>query len=180
MAKKKAAKKSKSAPRKKTAKAKPAARSPRRKAAVKSRTVLYRGPRLPEASKGSGSSEKALSASEVHKFRDILVQKREDLLQLVARKKEEEFVNNEESEIGDEADIATRAVEKEILFELTDSEKQTLDKVEAALRKIEKGVYARCESCQRPVGRLRLSVMPWARYCIQCQSQQEVPPAGVE
>src|SRR5438552_402024 len=119
--------------------------------------------------------EKPLTASEVQKFRDILTQKQEELSIIVHRKKEEQEFQQEEPEIGDEADIATRSVEKEILFDITDSEKQTLDKIEAALRKIEKGVYGRCESCNRTIPRQRLEVMPWARYDIGCQARNEVP-----
>jgi DnaK suppressor protein len=118
--------------------------------------------------------EKSLSASDVHKYREILTHKRDDLLAVVQRKKEQELQTSEE-ELGDEADIATRSVEREMLFELTDSEKQTLDMVEASLRKMEKGVFGLCESCQKPIGRQRIDVMPWARYCIRCQSLQEVP-----
>lgn len=139
---------------------------------VKSKTVLHRGPRIPEV-KAVGS-EKSLTSSEINKFRELLLQRREDLVAIVSRKKEQEL-QVEEPEIGDEADIATRSVEKDILFELTDSEKQTLEMVESALRRIDKGVFGRCEYCQRPVGRLRLDVMPWARYCIQCQARQETP-----
>jgi DnaK suppressor protein len=124
--------------------------------------------------------EKPLSSSEIQKFRDILSQKQEELSDIVHRKKEEQEFQQEEPEIGDEADIATRSVEKELLFDITDSEKQNLDGIEAALRKIEKGVFGRCESCQKTIPRLRLEVMPWARYCIQCQSRNEVPSATPE
>ena len=130
-------------------------------------------------SSGRSAEEKPLSAAEIQKFRDLLTEKQEELSDIVHRKKEEQEFQQEEPEIGDEADIATRSVEKELLFDITDSEKQNLDGIEAALRKIEKGVYGRCESCQKTIPRLRLEVMPWARYCIRCQSQNEVPP-GVE
>lgn len=123
------------------------------------------------------AEEKPLSASEIQKFRDLLAQKQEELSEIVHRKKEEQEFQQEDPEIGDEADIATRSVEKELLFDITDTEKQTLDGVEAALRKIEKGVFGRCESCQKTIPRLRLEVMPWARYCIVCQSQNEIPTA---
>src|SRR5688572_4123165 len=97
------------------------------------------------------AEEKPLSNSEVQKYREILSQKQEELSEIVHRKKEEQEFQQEEPEIGDEADIATRSVEKELLFDITDSEKQNLDGIEAALRKIEKGVYGRCESCQRTI-----------------------------
>jgi DnaK suppressor protein len=125
--------------------------------------------------------EKPLSASEISKYRTILQQKREDLAQLVARKKEMEF-QEVEPEIGDEADIATASVEKDILYEMTDVEQQNLDSVEAALRKIEKGVFGKCEVCGQQIPRMRLEVMPWARNCVFCQSKNETPapaaPAG--
>jgi DnaK suppressor protein len=127
---------------------------------------------------GKTTEEKALSSAEIQKFRDILTEKQEELSDIVHRKKEEQEFQQEEPEIGDEADIATRSVEKEILFDITDSEKQTLDGIEAALRKIEKGVFGRCESCHKTIPRLRLEVMPWARYCIDCQSRNEIPTSG--
>ena len=110
--------------------------------------------------------------------REVLSQKQEELSEIVHRKKEEQEFQQEDPEIGDEADIATRSVEKELLFDITDSEKQNLDGIEAALRKIEKGVFGRCESCQKTIPRLRLAVMPWARYCIQCQAKNESPSAA--
>jgi DnaK suppressor protein len=119
--------------------------------------------------------ETPLTESQISKFRDILTEKREELLTVVQKKKEQDLQMSENEPVGDEADVATRSVEKEMLFELTDSEKQTLDMIEASLRKMEKGVYGRCENCQKTILRLRLEVMPWARYCIQCQAEMEVP-----
>ena len=135
--------------------------------------IIHRG--TSASNSGRTPEEKPLSASEIQKFREILLQKQEELSEIVHRKKEEQEFTQEEPEIGDEADIATRSVEKELLFDITDTEKQTLDRIEAALRKIEKGVYGRCESCQRTIPRQRLEVMPWARYDIACQARNEIP-----
>lgn len=136
-----------------------------RKSSVKSRGAKKSAVRPPE-------TVESLPEAMLQKFRDTLIQKRDDLLAVVQRKKEQEI---QDAEIGDEADMATRSVEKEILFELTDTEKQTLDMVEVALRKIEKGAFGACESCRKPIPRMRLNVMPWARYCIRCQAEQETP-----
>jgi DnaK suppressor protein len=119
-------------------------------------------------------NERPLTDAQIQKFRDVLMVKRDELLATVQRKKEQE-IQVGEIETGDEADIATRSVEREMLFELTDSEKQTLDMIEGSLRKIEKGVFGRCEHCRKPISKMRLEVMPWARYCIYCQSEQEIP-----
>jgi RNA polymerase-binding transcription factor len=166
-------------------KAKPRAKSKPRAKAKRARAkkvpIIRAVVRTPAAGRSSrAAEEKPLTAAEIQKFRDTLTEKQEELSEIVHRKKEEQEFQQEEPEIGDEADIATRSVEKEILFDITDSEKQTLDGIEAALRKIEKGAFGRCESCRKTIPRLRLEVMPWARYCIDCQSRNEVPTGAVE
>ena len=177
----KKAKKSKPKPKHKhkpKPKAKKAARPAPKKKAVKklpskkaqpSIIISRRQPVIAQEMEG-----KLLTPAQISKFEEILKVKRDELLIIVQRKKEQELQTGE-VEIGDEADIATRSVEKEMLFELTDSEKQTLDMIEAALRKVQIGVYGRCELCRKPIPRLRLEVMPWARYCIRCQAEQEIP-----
>lgn len=163
--------KKKSKKTKKAGKRHPARRKPARRFSAKAtRHVPAKG----KARRAAGFVP-PLRSPEIQKFRELLTQKRDELLAIVQRKKEQEL--QETSEVGDEADIATQSVEKEILFELTDVEKQTLDKVEAALLKMEKGVYGVCESCQRPILRMRLGIMPWARYCVNCQAEQDVPPS---
>jgi len=110
--------------------------------AISRKAVNIREDRRPE--------EKPLTNSEVQKFRDVLLQKQEELSEIVHRKKEEQEFQQEEPEIGDEADIATRSVEKELLFDITDTEKQTLDRIEAALRKIEKVFSAAASPANAP------------------------------
>jgi len=75
--------------------------------------------------------------------------------------------------VGDEADQAAQSLEKEILFELSDNERNMLDQIEAALRKMEKGAYGLCESCRKPIPLPRLKALPFARYCIACQGTME-------
>ncbi len=101
-----------------------------------------------------------------------LLEMREDLMNLVHHKQE---VDMTEQEVGDEADAASQSAEKELLFELSDNERQTLDAVEAALRKIETGSYGKCEGCGKLIPAPRLKAIPHARYCVQCQARFEVP-----
>jgi DnaK suppressor protein len=62
-----------------------------------------------------------------------------------------------------------------MMFEMTNGERIVLDDIEAALRKIEKGDFGVCESCHKKITSQRLKAMPWARYCIVCQTQTEGP-----
>lgn len=113
-----------------------------------------------------------MSRFNVEEFKKSLIEKRDDLLRLVKQKKELEL---SEAEVGDEADAATQSLEKEMLFELNDNERTMLDNIEASLRKIEKGQYGLCESCNKRIAMERLKAMPFARYCISCQSRKERP-----
>ena len=100
-----------------------------------------------------------------------LLQMREDIIHLVRENQD----NETENEVGDEADAATKSSERELLFELSDNERQSLDAVEAALRKINTGVYGLCESCRTKIAVARLKAIPHARYCINCQSRFDSP-----
>lgn len=97
-----------------------------------------------------------------------LLEMRADLDRSVRRQGE---VDNNDN--GDSVDQAQMSIEKELLFELSDNERVTLDQIEAALRKIEKGTYGLCESCQKAIAKPRLDALPFARYCISCQSSSE-------
>lgn len=101
-----------------------------------------------------------------------LTEMRADIMDLVHHKQETELTDQE---VGDEADAATQSAERELLFELSDNERQMLDAVEAALRKIKQGRYGICESCHKKIPRERLKFIPHARYCVTCQSRFERP-----
>ncbi len=114
---------------------------------------------------------KKISSSQTKYYQDILNKKREEILQVV-KHKEQDLSGGD---VGDEADVASQTFERELLFEMEDGERIILDQIEAALRKIEKGDFGICENCRKAISVPRLKAMPWARYCIQCQSRAEVP-----
>lgn len=103
-------------------------------------------------------------------YQKNLEKMREDLLKTMQKKREEA---EPESEVGDEADVAVRSMSRDLIFELTDNEKRLLDEVEAALRRIEKNTFGYCESCSERIKSARLKFIPYARYCIKCQSRFE-------
>lgn len=78
-----------------------------------------------------------------------------------------------EPEVGDSIDQATQSLDKEILFELSDNERKTLDNIDAALRKLDNEIYGICEHCKRKIEKKRLKALPSARYCLPCQSGAE-------
>lgn len=107
---------------------------------------------------------------DVEFYKEKLEQLRENLLKTVKKKKEEAIP---EAEVGDEGDVAMRSLARDLVFEQTDNEHRLLDEVEAALRRIEKDVYGICEGNGERITIARLKAIPYARYCINCQSRFE-------
>ena len=112
-----------------------------------------------------------ISKRDLPPIRKKLIEMRDQLLKTVRDKQERDI--DVGVEVGDEADQATSSQEKEMLFELSDNERVMLDQIEGSLRKMEKGAYGLCESCQKPIAKARIQAVPFARYCIQCQSSAE-------
>ncbi len=103
-------------------------------------------------------------------YREKLEEMRDHLMKTVKKKKEEAIP---EAEVGDEGDVAMRSLARDLVFEQTDNEHRLLDDVEAALRRIEKNLYGICEGNGERIAIARLKAIPYARYCINCQSRFE-------
>jgi DnaK suppressor protein len=48
---------------------------------------------------------------------------------------------------------------------------EQLRMVEEALDRLNSGDYGVCLACERPIPAKRLEALPWARYCVTCQTQ---------
>ncbi len=67
------------------------------------------------------------------------------------------------------ADLGTDNFEQENTLDLLAREEQILAEIAAALDRLDKGTYGRCEECQGdilPKGRLK--ELPYTRYCVTC------------
>ena len=73
----------------------------------------------------------------------------------------------------DIVDRANNHYNRELMFSLSDSERQRLLQVEDALRRIDEGAYGRCGNCGGTINPLRLEAVPWTRFCIDCQELVE-------
>jgi DnaK suppressor protein len=127
-------------------------------------------PKKSPGTKSDHAPKKIAAVRNFESFQKKLEALREDLLNTVRKKKEEVWP---EAEVGDEGDVAVRSLARDLVFELTDNERHLLDEVEAALRRIEKGTFGICEANGEKIAAPRLKVMPYARYCIKCQSRFE-------
>ncbi len=71
------------------------------------------------------------------------------------------------------ADDGTEAFDQATGLALQRNQQRLLDAVERALAKIEAGTYGMCERCGEEIDLARLKAIPYAMYCIGCQSRIE-------
>ena len=64
-------------------------------------------------------------------------------------------------------------------LEQVSSQQQIVTNIDESLRAIEKGSYGVCENCGELINKPRLSVLPFAKNCIKCQSELERPRRSV-
>lgn len=71
------------------------------------------------------------------------------------------------------ADMATDNFDREFNLGLVSSEQQILNLIDDALRRMDEGQYGMCEVCSKPISQKRLLAVPYAKFCIKCQSEEE-------
>jgi DnaK suppressor protein len=108
------------------------------------------------------------------KSKQRLRQALEDMLQEIL---DEVRVQIERSRVkdhtGDMGDYATADMAVEYAHLLGERLRKRLQLIEDALDGIENGDYGFCEECDEPINEKRLQLMPFALFCVRCQSELE-------
>jgi DnaK suppressor protein len=122
-------------------------------------------------------TEKAKPAAEVPQDRfdalkGRLQSQRDEILNMY---KQDLRAGQESADDGTEdiVDRANNAYNRELMFSLSDTERQMVLQIEAALRRLDDGVYGRCTNCGNTINMRRLDAVPYARFCIDCQELAE-------
>jgi DnaK suppressor protein len=105
-------------------------------------------------------------------YKKKLQAKREELLKIIARTEQEGREADDDPTV-DLADKAANSYTKEFLFGQTNHDRNTLNLVDEALKRLREGTYGSCAVCEDEVQTKRLEAVPWARHCISCQEKKE-------
>ena len=66
------------------------------------------------------------------------------------------------------ADLGSDNFEQEFTLSLMEHEGTALEAIEAALERIEDGVYGVCTECEAKIPKQRLNVLPYTPHCVKC------------
>lgn len=71
------------------------------------------------------------------------------------------------------ADVGSDNFEQEFTLSLLENDEDTLGMIEAALERIEDGVYGSCAECEGRIPKMRLNAIPYTPHCVKCATQLE-------
>ena len=111
------------------------------------------------------------------KMRQLLVMRRDALRKALAGDLSLLKQLREQS-AGDVVDFALDSAQDEINSQLAEVESRELARIEVALERMRTGEYGRCESCSGKIPVARLSALPYATLCIECQRESEKYGSG--
>jgi len=123
--------------------------------------------------------------SEMKKYKKLLIKKKKAQLEEMGTLMKTRVGETIKESTGDlssysyhMADQGTDAMEREMAFMFASKSGRLIYHIDEALRRIDEGEYGKCFTCEKPIGKARLEVVPYARFCIECKSSEEDKKAG--
>ncbi len=104
--------------------------------------------------------------------KEELLKQRQELLQEVSNSYEtcREIGQDGVPDIGDMSSVA---YSRDVLFNLSETQRRRIHDIDVALEQIEKGEYGICMSCGEGISPRRMEVRPFSRYCVECKTDIE-------
>jgi len=117
---------------------------------------------------------------ELDKFKKLLLKAREEVFSSVDHITGETRRSSQKDASGDlsgytfhMADMASDNYDREFSLNLASGERETLIKIDEALKRIEEKNYGKCLSCGKNISKRRLTAIPHAKLCMVCKRKEE-------
>lgn len=122
-----------------------------------------------------------MDKKDIKAFKELLVKRKIELAKGIEHIAEDALKTSQRDAAGDlsayslhMADMATDNYDREFALNLADNEQKILNRIDAALEKIETtDTFGLCESCGKKITKVRLKAVPYAELCLPCQEKQE-------
>jgi len=109
---------------------------------------------------------KKLNKKAIEKIKDILLAQKKEL--------QSKFYNHEIDIEGDDTDKIQGKIIATVNSALSSRDKEKLQRIESALKKIEEKTFGICEECGELISEKRLEFNPWFAMCISCSEEAEL------
>ena len=116
-------------------------------------------------------TEQAMNKKELDFFRELLAEKRVELMHEAERAVD--GMSGDKENMPDPTDRASLESNRNFMLRIRDRERKLVTKIDEALQRIEDGTYGICEECEEPIGVERMKARPVTTLCIDCKNAQE-------
>jgi DnaK suppressor protein len=113
--------------------------------------------------------EQTMKTTEIQRFKDRLLDLREQVRGDIQASID--AVAEEVRPVGEDAKESSEGLDKELVLERNAEE--IYHATNAALRRIEKGIFGQCTGCGQPIPEARLEAIPFAALCVDCERRFE-------
>jgi DnaK suppressor protein len=76
-------------------------------------------------------------------------------------------------DVPDLGDMSTRSYDRDLLYNLSEVQRQKIRDIDTALELLEQGEYGVCVRCGEEIALKRLEIRPFSRYCVECKTEVE-------
>lgn len=115
----------------------------------------------------------------LHYYKNKLLNEKDKILNTIDSIMKNGMNENQREEIEElslvdnhPADFGSEMFEKERRYALLDNEKDIINRIDNALKRIEDGSYGICEICGKEIPNERLDFMPYATTCVECEKKK--------
>ena len=116
----------------------------------------------------------AAKSSRYTELKSMLEDRRRELMNEVQGKiRDARSDGTKEREVLDQGESSEVDIQEDIEFALIQMKAETLNKIDAALRRLEEGTYGDCFECGEEIAQARLRALPFAVRCKDCEEARE-------
>ena len=113
-----------------------------------------------------------MDEEQLQEIRDNLLIMREEVL-ADAEKAYEDSQSLGKDGVPDIGDMSSNSYNQEVLMNLSETQRGRVRDIDAALERMDLGVYGLCARCEEDIPTRRMEVRPFSRYCVDCKSEVE-------
>jgi DnaK suppressor protein len=116
----------------------------------------------------------AAKTSRYNELRKMLEARRRELVTSVQGKMRDVRADGgKDRDVLDQGESSEVDIQEDIEFALIQMKSETLNKIDAALRRLEEGTYGDCFECSDEISEARLRALPFAVRCKDCEEARE-------
>src|SRR3989344_2695147 len=123
--------------------------------------------------------DKKMDKKQLEGYRKLILKMKENILHDIKNMTSAESGSAKDSSVDVSghalhmADVATDMYDREFSLGLASNDRELLNKIDQALKRIEDSSFGLCAECGKSIPAARLKALPYAQTCLKCQEKIE-------